>query len=126
MVVTFPNLNPRVHWLSCGIRFAFDEFWGFEIDGKRYRIAPGFVSDGASVPWYGRAFVPRTGSHLFAAIVHDWALKQGWGWVKSNRLMMAAMRSHSLRNPVSRSRQILIYTAISIYGAFRTLFPSKE
>lgn len=123
MTVSFPDLRPRVQWLPDGSRFAFSHPWKFEVDGGQVEVEPGFESDGASVPWFGRWAVPRTGRHLFAAIVHDYFLKEGRSWYYSNRAMLAAMRSASLPRPVNSVRVYLIFSAVSVYGLFRTTFP---
>jgi hypothetical protein len=44
-------------------------------DGKghyRFEVEPGFKWDGASRPWWLRAFLPRWGTHSAAALIHDW------------------------------------------------------
>ena len=38
-------------------------------------IPAGFVTDGASSPWYARWLIPRRGKYTFAAYIHDHCLK---------------------------------------------------
>lgn len=38
-------------------------------------IEPGFTTDGASIPWYGRWWFDPWGRRAIAAIVHDYLIK---------------------------------------------------
>lgn len=40
--------------------------------GKVYVVPKGFVTDFASVPWYGRSVIEPEGPTARAAIIHDW------------------------------------------------------
>lgn len=45
----------------------------FFIDAKKTITVPrAFVTDLASVPWAGRLFIPKDGTHSQAAVLHDW------------------------------------------------------
>lgn len=70
---------------------------------RRWHVPVGFVSDLASVPWFGRWLVPRAGRHNRAAVLHDWLFYlRGHGrapcsrWEADN-LMLEAMRVDRVR-----------------------------
>lgn len=40
-------------------------------------VPPGFLTDGASVPWIFRGVFPRVDRYFAAAVVHDWLYRTG-------------------------------------------------
>jgi hypothetical protein len=64
-----PDLGARVYEILAKISFTVTR------DGKKYRITalPGFIFDGASIPWIFWTLVgsPFTGRYVFAALMHD-------------------------------------------------------
>jgi hypothetical protein len=44
----------------------------FTVNGKRYTIPSGFVTDFASIPRFARITINRIGKPVMAYIIHDW------------------------------------------------------
>ena len=71
-------------------------------------IQKGFVSDGASTPWYFRGLAPPLGMYLMAAVVHDYHCKRASDlkdWKirqKADRLFQKHLRWCGVGQPRSR------------------------
>jgi hypothetical protein len=48
--------------------------FSFWVDGIEYHVKPGWRTDGASIPWYGRLFFQPWGKNSWAAVLHDYLL----------------------------------------------------
>ena len=74
----------------------------FDPKGRLWEVPPGFVSDGASIPWPFRAALPHHGSYTRAAYLHDWLfVTRPLERREIDRLMVASMEDDEV-NPVIR------------------------
>lgn len=72
---------------------------------------PGFVTDLASIPWWGRfAFNPGDGRTAKAAIVHDFLLYEGWCHMTAAGEFYNALRADG----VTLWRRIVMFAAVLI------------
>lgn len=68
----------RLCWVSRGKIFGrATVVLGQEYISGDVRVPRGFRTDGASLPWFVRAFLPPLGDYFPAAVVHDWLLVEG-------------------------------------------------
>lgn len=58
-------------------RLSEDWLYCSPIDHALFVVPEGYVTDFASVPWYGRMFFPQFGQWAEAAVVHDWLYDVG-------------------------------------------------
>jgi hypothetical protein len=88
-------------------------------------IAPiGFVTDGASIPWFLWWRFSPTGRHFGAAIVHDYVLISTGDWKQANHQFDEELRA---LNVDSFDRRVMV-TAVGIWSRVRSIFkrdPSK-
>ena len=65
----------------------------FEPFGMTVDVPAGFETDGASIPWFARAWLSPWGRVAFAAILHDFLLETAHDWPKwlIDRAFHAAM-----------------------------------
>lgn len=80
--------------------------------GELVIVPRGFLTDYASVPWYGRWLVPKVGRYNRASVVHDYLVTEsGKEWKESNRIFLEAMKADKVR----LWRQVVIYLAVELY-----------
>ena len=76
-------------------------------------VPSGFITDFASVPWYGKLFIDRTGPWNKAAALHDWLYtSRGLSRTISDALFLEAMTIHG----VSKIRRHVMYLAVHLGG----------
>ena len=61
-------------------------------------VPAGFITDGASIPWFARRMFSPTGKYFGAAIVHDYILVKEWDWPKANRHFWAELNALGIRS----------------------------
>ena len=89
-------------------------------DWVEVTVPKGYLTDFASVPWYGRVLVSRIGPWAEASVIHDY-LCDAWKWQGGNwdfarrcwsdQLMNVAMA----RTDAGWARHV-IFVAVSLYG----------
>jgi len=57
-----------------------------------YTIPRDFVTDGVSSPRFLHVVFPQLDSYLLAAVVHDYLLQTGHGWVVANRAFSKGLK----------------------------------
>jgi len=85
-------------------------------DSSDYRlvvIPVGFVTDLASVPWFGRIFIPVSGNYNKATVLHDYCI-QHISWKAANRFLCESMGTLD----VKLWRRITICAAVNLYKYF--------
>jgi hypothetical protein len=88
-------------------------FYEIKRSGKTITVPAGFVTDFASVPWYGRAFISVLGKHSIPAIVHDYLYwEQRCTRDQADDILKEAMGEYSS----SWRDQMAVYYAVK-YGA---------
>jgi hypothetical protein len=95
-------------------KFVLHEALTYTGNEDTYTIPKGFHSDGASVPWFGRIFVPKTGRYLLPVLLHDFLYAtQPCSRKDADGLFRRAMR----RDTETRLwRMLLIYHAVRVGG----------
>lgn len=84
---------------------------GKEGSGFVEMVPAGFVTDLASIPWWGRwLFNPDDPATAKPAIVHDWLLKQGWEQRAAAGEFYAAMLANGV--PIWK-RKIYYFAVVS-------------
>lgn len=85
-------------------------------------IAPaGFVTDGASIPWFLWWRFSPTGKYFGAAIVHDYVLVSTDDWKQANHQFDEEMRA---LNVDGFDRYIMV-TAVHVWGELKSLLKGK-
>jgi hypothetical protein len=88
-------------------------FYEIKRTGKTITVPAGFVTDFASVPWYGRWFISVLGKHSIPAIVHDYLYwEQRCSRDQADAILREAMGEYSS----SSYDQMAVYYAVK-YGA---------
>jgi len=86
--------------------------------GKSYGIQKGFITDGATVPWFLRPAFPAVGKYLGATTIHDWfcaeALKTGK--YELRRHADLAFYDHLMLCGTNKYRARLMSRAVIWYG----------
>ena len=77
---------------------------------NRIVIQSGFVTDMATVPWFGRIFVPKIGPYNKAIVLHDWVINN-MGWKQSTEILCESLDSLK----VKRWRKFLICFFVEFY-----------
>jgi Protein of unknown function (DUF1353) len=104
MSVSFSN--PVFSLSSDGRTFVFKEKWDVIFDDCVITVSRGFRSDLTSTPWFLRWFLPVTGSHVFAALIHDYIIKTENDWKKANHYTKIML--HSRKVPVLRKYGMIL------------------
>lgn len=113
--------RPIVQWREFTVselRFRLREDMVVEIkfvDGQVLTIVvpKGFVSDGASVPWFFWKIVPPFGNYLRAAVVHDYLYRVG---CLSRRVADAVLWSMAIADKTPKWQMRVIDTGLAIGG----------
>lgn len=64
----------------------------YKIDGERWTVPAGFISDLASIPRTARTLLPVNDRHREAAVLHDWFyVTQPIGRKRADRIFLRAM-----------------------------------
>ena len=88
----------------------------FLSSGGGILVPAGFISDGASVPWLFRLFVPPVGKAMPAAVVHDYLLNEGrLSWSSAANDFHVELLAYG----VSQFRAGLIVGGVRMWGLFR-------
>jgi len=78
-------------------------------------IPKGFITDGASTLRVMWGLFPPIDRYFIEACLHDYALDEGWGWAKANRIFNESMKLGGIQ-PIRRKS---MYMAVSVYGYLR-------
>ena len=76
----------------------------------------GFTSDGITVPDFLRWIVSPTGVGFNAAVVHDFLLKEGYGWEYANERFGAQL----VEDEVSYLRRKIYMAGVTIWAKIRS------
>lgn len=88
-------------------------FYEIKRTGQTIVVPGGFVTDFASVPWYGRTFISVLGRHSIPAIVHDYLYwEQRCTRAQADEIFKEAMTEYS----TSGFSKTVAYNAVK-YGA---------
>ena len=90
---------------------AFSYDMGYLGSGKTITIPRGFVSDGLSIPWFARAFMPILGKGAKAGVLHDYLLWQGWSTRDAAGVFREALAVLGVQNP----RRALMYWSVKYW-----------
>lgn len=96
-------------------KFQFMEDWYFHVNGIRYMIPKGFISDGASIPKPLRMIVNPTGYLFLPSFPHDFAYKNGY------MLEIWPDMNEALKSPISRIRADFLFKELA-----NELYPMKS
>lgn len=109
------------------------EHLNIPVDGKHFRLlAPfdyheecsgqtitpeeGFLTDFASIPWWGRWLIDRTGRHGKAAVLHDWLYKHP-NWRSREQCDQAFLDAMVLLGVNKRKRELMYWAVRKAGGA---------
>lgn len=110
---------PGEHWFSRAKWKLMEEY----VSNNNEVTAPeGFITDGASIPWFARRWFSPVGRYFGAAIVHDYALTTGRGWNWANDQFDCEMRA--LHIPSWR-RYIIMWAVRANAVVMKTFFGEK-
>lgn len=101
-------------WHGRGTFTVMEEFRydvGYLGSGNTIVIPEGFVSDGLSIPWFGRAFFPILGKGAKAGVLHDYLLWQGMEKIKAAAIFREALGVLG----VSKFRRSLMYWSVKYW-----------
>lgn len=85
-------------------------------DNQHITVPTGFITDGASIPWFLRWRFSPTGRYFGAAIIHDYILVKASDWKYANKefeLEMEALK-------VSKFEKATMVSAVKIWAWFTT------
>ena len=85
-------------------------------------VPAGFITDGATIPWFLRWMFSPTGKYFGAAIVHDCALESNEGWEKSNLEFDCELRA--LR--VGKWRRKMMLAGVTAYPKAKKFFTGTD
>jgi hypothetical protein len=85
----------------------------FEWKGQKYTIPRGFVTDGASVPWFFQRLLPRQGRYFAAAVIHDYLY---WSGLLSRKEADLVLLEFSKRLRVGWIDRHMLYRGVRIGG----------
>lgn len=89
------------------------------VSGNGHVVVPtGFVTDGASIPWFMRWRFSPTGKGFGAAIVHDYCITLTGDWGKANKEFDAELRNLE----VAALDRILMVAAVKVWTVVRKLW----
>lgn len=74
-------------------------------------VPTGFITDGASIPFFLRWAFSATGKYFGAAIVHDWCIAELEDWGKANKEFNNEMKALN----VSDFRRRLMVSTVRLY-----------
>jgi len=94
-------------------------------DGEIVTIPVGFTFDGSSTPKYLECFLPRFGSFMFAALIHDWlyvidykrddiGIKEAQKFADDEMLKWSKVLNNKTR--WKRLDNVLRYKAVRLFG----------
>lgn len=78
-------------------------------------IPTGFVTDGASIPFFIRWFLPSTGDYFEASIIHDFLIHQSVGWDDANDGFLLALKHYEINRPL----RYTLYFGVKLNGYLR-------
>jgi len=81
-------------------------------DNEQVHVPEGFVTDGASIPYFARKVFPPTGKYFGAAIIHDWILKDKRDWDMANEQFKVQL----VMSDIPKWRRIIVYGAVVFRG----------
>jgi len=80
-------------------------------DGE-FTVPVGFITDGASIPYFARKVFPPTGKYFGAAILHDWLLQEYKDWDIAN----AAFKKELIASDIPKWRRVIVHQAVVVRG----------
>ena len=80
-------------------------------------VPMGFVTDGLSVPIAGRWLVTPSDYGFNASVVHDYLLKEGYGWEYANERFEAQL----VHDDVSPWRRTLYMWGVELWGGLKSI-----
>ena len=89
---------------------------------KSTTVPIGFISDGATIPFFLRGHFSPTGKYFGAAIVHDYYIDIHDDWKKANKEFEKEMEA---LNVVAWQRIPMVW-GVEIWGSIRKWFPKSR
>jgi len=99
---------PANHWWNRAKWKLLEEYTSAN---NEVNVPVGFVSDGASVPWFFRPWFSPTGNYFGAALVHDYILIQDQNWPNANHQFWAELTALGIKT----WRKTLLLAAVRLY-----------
>jgi hypothetical protein len=81
----------------------------------------GFITDGASIPFFARKYFSPTGRYFGAAIVHDYIILSEDDWDEANYQFDEEIKTLG----VGKIRHWFLMTSVNIWGWFKKTFKMK-
>jgi len=78
------------------------------------KVPAGFITDGASIPMFARAWFSPTGRYFGASIVHDYILVTERDWSKANDQFEAELNALG----ITKWRKVLLLASVKLWGWF--------
>jgi len=100
---------PPVRWY---MRAKWQLLQPYASHNQAVTVPTGFITDGASIPFFLRWGFSSTGKYFGAAIIHDYVLMTDGGWPKANDEFNKEMKALK----VSVFRRRVIIAAVKIYS----------
>jgi len=106
---------PPKSWKDRAIWKLLDEY----TSANNEIIVPvGFITDGASIPFFARKYFSPTGKYFGAAIVHDYVILSEQDWDEANYQFDEEIKTLGV-GPI---RHAVLLTAVKIWGWFKKTF----
>ena len=85
---------------------------------KNITVPAGFITDGASIPWFLRWRFSPTGRYFGAAIVHDFVLVEEQDWDKANEEFSDELDALG----IPRITKVIMLFFVNLWPTIRHLF----
>lgn len=99
---------PALHWWGMAKWKLLEEYVSAN---DEISVPAGFISDGASIPWFARRLFSPTGRYFGAAIVHDFILVTEWDWPRANYQFWEELTALDIDD----WRKHAIHTSVKLY-----------
>ena len=100
---------PAKHWYH---RAKWKLLEDYTSNNGKVNAPAGFITDGASIPFFARRWFSPTGRYFGAAIVHDYVLVSEGNWKKANEEFDKEMRALA----IDSWRRYIILGAVTAWG----------
>ena len=105
---------PADHWWQ---RSKWELVEEYVSSNKEVTVPKGFITDGASIPFFARGYFSSTGRYFGAAIVHDYVLISERDWDKANGQFEKEMRALA----IDSWRRHLMVAGVKTWAWFKSL-----
>jgi len=102
---------PAVKWYK---RAKWELMEVYTSNNEEVNVPIGFITDGASIPFYARMWFSPTGRYFGAAIVHDYIIVTEHDWAKANYQFKKEIDVLDIK----KWRKMLLIASVTSWGWF--------